>query len=268
MRDNICKACQKRKEVAKQRGSGLKTSVNNTFASASISIPDGSNCLQSILNTQREEIARALRRALDMQGQTFWQAIAKLGLIRHDPAGIATNEPTLCTPRQILLREEDIDEQIENAINILLPRSESFALEGSNWVFDHLISLDIDHGSYDPVGGSSYIPLPDYIVKKRAIINVNNKDDRCFAYSNLAQLYPQTDHVNRVSHYKRHFDDLNFENISFPIKIKDIYKFEDQNPTISVGVLQLNEDNRIVPLYTSKESKKDYITSIFYTFLK
>ena len=38
---------------------------------------------------------------------------------------------------------------------------------------------------FNQLGGSSYIELPEWIKKKRACINIENKDNRCFLYSIL-----------------------------------------------------------------------------------
>ena len=41
---------------------------------------------------------------------------------------------------------------------------------------DFVIKLDLDVATYQPVTGSSYLPLPRILAKKKAIINVKNKD--------------------------------------------------------------------------------------------
>lgn len=39
---------------------------------------------------------------------------------------------------------------------------------------------------YTPIGGSSYIPLSNFIKNKRAVINPQNKDEQCFKWVILA----------------------------------------------------------------------------------
>ena len=50
---------------------------------------------------------------------------------------------------------------------------------------------------------------------------------------------------------------LNFDGISFPMKLKDIKKFEQQNPQVSMNVLGY-EDEKIFPLRISKMAKKEH----------
>ena len=56
----------------------------------------------------------------------------------------------------------------------------NFNQSGSGWVFKKIVSLDIFTVDYVPLRGSSYIPLPSVLTKKKAIINLKNKDDQCF----------------------------------------------------------------------------------------
>ena len=57
-------------------------------------------------------------------------------------------------------------------------------------MFDYIVSFDISIVRYEPVKGSSYIPLPSFIAHKQAVINVKNLHDRkCFLYAVTLALY-------------------------------------------------------------------------------
>ena len=51
-------------------------------------------------------------------------------------------------------------------------------------------------------------------------------------------LYPVEDHKNRTSNYLMHFDKLNLKSLEFPMKVKDIPKFENLN-NLNVNVFEL-----------------------------
>lgn len=71
-----------------------------------------------------------------------------------------------------------------------------------------LIELNILE--YKPVKGSSYIPLPDNITEKKAIINHENKyDQKCFMWSILRHLHPVENHCVRLTDPKQNENDLN-----------------------------------------------------------
>ena len=50
--------------------------------------------------------------------------------------------------------------------------------------------------------GGTYIPLTDFIMRKKAILNMENKDDKCFQWCVLRYLYPIDKHATRVSNLK------------------------------------------------------------------
>ena len=54
-------------------------------------------------------------------------------------------------------------------------------------------------------------------------------------------------------------NDLNFKGINFPVKLKDITKFENQNPDLpGINVFSVNEKK----IYSLKKNEKDPIKSI------
>ena len=63
--------------------------------------------------------------------------------------------------------------------------------EGSGWVFLGVIKLVLHTTKWEPLYGSSYIPLDPYLANKKAIINMKNEDDKCFMWCVLRALYPK-----------------------------------------------------------------------------
>ena len=64
----------------------------------------------------------------------------------------------------------------------------------------------------------------------------------------------------RLTDLKKYENDLNFNGIKFPVRFKDITKFEKQNPDLPrINVFSLNENNKIYPL---RMNKKDCLKSI------
>ena len=48
-----------------------------------------------------------------------------------------------------------------------------------------ILQLILKMAKYQPLQGSGWQPLPEYLEKKKAIINIKNEDERCFGYSLL-----------------------------------------------------------------------------------
>ena len=103
-------------------------------------------------------------------------------------------------------------------------------------------------------GGSSYIDLPLEIKNKKPCVNVQNMNEECFKYSILAALHYSEiqEHHSRPSKYTKWLNELNFNGIDFPVKLKEIDKFEYQNP-YRINVLGY-ENKEIYPLRISNKT--------------
>ena len=136
---------------------------------------------------------------------------------------------------------------------------------GSGWYFKEVISFEIHTVDYKPKKGSSHIPLPDFLMRKKAIINMENKDDKCFLWCVLRDLHPVQKNASRINDLREYENDLNFKGIDFPIRVKDFQKFENQNPNIpGMNVFSINDNNKIYPLrLNQKDAKKSIDLFLF-----
>ena len=131
--------------------------------------------------------------------------------------------------------------------------------EGSGWTLVGVISLVLHVTKWEPIYGSSYIPLDPYIANKKAIINMKNEDDKCFMWCVLRALYPKNDHPERIDKdLKSKQDIINMKGICYPVSLKAIDHFEHLNPNISISVLGYNKEDRVFPLRISKYTGCDY----------
>ena len=129
--------------------------------------------------------------------------------------------------------------------------------EGSGWVFLEVENLTLHTDIWDPIKASSYIDLPKELKNKKAIVNMKNKDNnKCFLWCILRALNPKNEHPERIDEdLKNKENTLNMEGIAYPVSLKDINRFEKQNPDISISVLGYSKDEKIYPLRISKFTK-------------
>ena len=134
-------------------------------------------------------------------------------------------------------------------IKQILSNLSIYQKKDSGWYFKEVISLEIHIVEYKPMKGGSYIPLPNFIMRKKAIINMENEDNKCFLWSILRYLHPREKHSPRINDLKKYENDLNFKEINLPVKVKDITKFENQNPDLpGINIFSLNDNNKVYPL--------------------
>ena len=158
----------------------------------------------------------------------------------------------------INLEKTDVKVILFRMLREIKEKLADYLRNGSGWYFKEVISFEIHIVDYKPIKGSSYIPLPDFLMRKNAIIHIKNKDDKCFLWSVLRYLHPKQIHGERLTDLKEYENDLNFKGINFPVKVKDIQKFENQNPDIpGINVFSINDNNKIYPLrLNQKDAKK------------
>jgi len=74
-----------------------------------------------------------------------------------------------------------------------------------------------------------------------AVVNVHNSDvDCCFLWSILAHLHPAQANRHRIQNYTRYASELNLDGLTFPLAIKDIPRFECQNPDIAIHCMAVD----------------------------
>ena len=105
--------------------------------------------------------------------------------------------------------------------------------------------MDINIHQLNLTRRSSYLPLPDWLARKKAIINPKNEDQECFKWAVIAA--SRWEEINndpeRISKLKRFEKDFDWSGIGFPVSFKDITKFEFRNQ-ISINLLA-TEDKEI-----------------------
>ena len=147
--------------------------------------------------------------------------------------------------------ENDIyDEMVEEIMEEIDKTREA---EGSGWRFEKVEKLVLHTTKWDPINAGSYIELPPELKNKNAIINMKNQDEECFKWCVLRALNPKNKNPDRIDKdLKSKVDTLNMQGIRYPVNVRDIDRFEQQNPEISITVLGYNKDERVYPLKISK----------------
>ena len=132
--------------------------------------------------------------------------------------------------------------------------------------------LEININKYSPLRGCSYMKLPSFIENKKAVVNIVNQDECCFAWAVTSALYPARANVCETSLYPHYFTVLNLVGIEFPVKVSGIPKFEILNDFyINVyGLDSVFENHQVKyhvvgPLYYSKKRMSKHVNLLLTT---
>ena len=134
----------------------------------------------------------------------------------------------------------DLDEIVNEMLAHMKGQIKNPALLNSRFVFDEVLFTNVDFHQLNLMKGSSYLPLPNWLARKKAIINPKNEDQECFKWAVIAASRWEEINNNpeRISKLKRFEKDFDWSGIEFPVSIKDIKKFEFRNQ-ISINLLAI-----------------------------
>ena len=163
-----------------------------------------------------------------------------------------TEESCISTETYTAQSAFQIDEQLPLAYYHLNKNCEEVEKQGTGWNLEKIIRIELHTAIYNPLAASSYIPLPDIVKKKKAVLNIQNEDDCCFVWCILAHLHPvdRRDHPYRVTKYQQYWNELDITDLKFPTPPEQVPKFEKKN-NLRINVFTW-EDKQLAPIYVSR----------------
>ena len=166
------------------------------------------------------------------------------------------------SPIEIIVEATDLSNLFDTMTNHLLGEFERFKENGYGWIFKHVEYFDIQINPWEPLSGSSYIPLPSKLASKKAIINVKNENDNeCFKWSVTSAVFPKDKNPQRLNKQMReNSNNFDWLEIEFPVSLKDIDKFEKQNPQYKINVY--GYEGEVYNLRISEKKLEAYIINL------
>ena len=156
----------------------------------------------------------------------------------------------------VILNEHNMD-TINHLLNQFIDEVkgeiEAWSERGSGWIMDKILEAFINVAKYQPMRGGSYMPLPKKLQNKKAIINVQNRDNQCLRWALRAALFPAPRGANvaRTSSYPTE-DGLNFTGIDFPTPVRQIDRLERQNLNLAINVFGWENERVVVHRISEK----------------
>ena len=154
----------------------------------------------------------------------------------HDEEGQERVELAFNSSNTSVYQGSETDQIVDGMIDNMKFQIENPVLLNSRFVFNEFLYQDVNFYQLNLMRGSSYLPLPDWLARKKAIVNPHNDDEECFKWSVIAAENVGMKDSQCVSNLRKFKDNYDWSGLEFPVSIKDIGKFENRN-NISVNVL-------------------------------
>ena len=184
----------------------------------------------------RKELIELIKQELKTRTSARIQTTAWIRFIRDDKEGQERVELAFNSLMTSVYRGSEPDQIVDGMMANMKFQIENPVLLNSRFVFDEFLYLDVNFHQLNLTRGSSYLPLPDWLARKKAIVNAHNDDKECFKWSVIAAGNVGMKDPQRVSNLRKLTDNYDWSGLEFPVSIKDIGKFETRN-NISVNVL-------------------------------
>ena len=164
-------------------------------------------------------------------------------------------QPTFLSKNKVNLEGVDAFELFDEMVEEVMVNMANYQKEGSNLQFERVIELVIPFAKFQPLGGSSYIPLPPGLASKKAIVNMKNEDEECFKWAVTRALHPAECHQERVTdELRKQSEKLDWSGIRFPTTLQQIDIFERKNK-LNIFVFGVS-DGFVCPLRKPKRSER------------
>ena len=151
------------------------------------------------------------------------QTTAWIRFIHDDEEGQERVELAFNSLMTSVYRGSETDQIVDRMTANMKLQKENPALLNSRFVFDEFLYLDVNFRQLNLTRGSSYLPLPDWLARKKAIVNPHNNDEECFKWSVIAaEKVGGMKDPQRVSNLRKFKDNYNWSGLEFPVSIKDI----------------------------------------------
>ena len=157
---------------------------------------------------------------------------------------------------EIIIKESDIDDAFKPIYTTIITNTQKPLGKSSGWSIDSVIDHTISISKYNPLARRSYIKLPKELDHPRkGLINVQNTNDiECFKWCLVNYLNHAGFNPAKITKTDKDFvEKIDFKDIKFPVKTRDVHKFEKKN---SVGICVFGYGNKVK--YTIYVSKKCY----------
>ena len=184
----------------------------------------------------RKELIGLIKRELKTRTSARIQMTTWIRFIRDDEEGQERVELAFNSLMTSVYRGSELDQLVGRMVDNMKFQIENPALLNSRFVFDAVLYLDVNFHQLNLMRGSSYLPLPDWLARKGAIVNPHNDDEECFKWSVIAVENVGMKNPQRVSNLRKFTDNYDWSGLEFPVSIKGIRKFETRN-NVSVNVL-------------------------------
>ena len=168
----ICNHQKKRLENPVGRG---KRAVLQNHAMVETFTPTHTHDILASLKELEPEIIHYLKQQLETPIKWYINMLCNFKKIKTDVEENTSedkNDIYQASKTYTCTQPNEIDESIPEVFQTISEKFQEFQREGSGWIFDHVVHIEVHTATYDPLVGTSYLDLPPAITRTKCIVNI------------------------------------------------------------------------------------------------
>ncbi len=160
----------------------------------------------------------------------------------------------------------EIEDCVQKQMKELEYRNANFMRAQSGLALKAIKSATICVSKHQPLVGRAFKDLPRILKENRSIINVQNKDNRCFGYAILSALHPVERNHFRPQNYDPFFEVHGLHSINYPVSLEDVPALEERLQ-LAINIFSFFDDEGMgkYPLYVSRRDDATTIDLLYWS---
>ena len=142
--------------------------------------------VDTFFNRIRKGLIELIKRELKTRTSARIQTTVWIRFVRDDEEGPERVELAFNSLMTSVYQGSEPDQTVDRMVDNMKFQIENPALLNSRFVFDEVLYLDVNFHQLNLMRDSSYLPLPDWLVRKGVIVNPHNDNEECFKWSVIA----------------------------------------------------------------------------------
>ena len=213
--------------------------------------------LMHFLKDMMDWLRPTVHAALDkMKGLSFWISF-QLRYTDHAREVKDMKPQYLHTGKRRFMNHEELLENLDAMLGTILLHNAHFVRQSSGLVLADVVSFRFKVCEFLPLVWRAYKELLTFLAKKKAIVNIQNTDNRCFGYAMASARAPplvHVEHAYRPGNYNHLFTEYGLDQLNYPVEHADFPAIEDKlGVGINVFSLFDDEGKGRYPLYATKK---------------
>ncbi|GBN22535.1 hypothetical protein AVEN_268168-1, partial [Araneus ventricosus] len=200
------------------------------------------------------QLKEKIEEEIEEKGAVKWYGVVKAVFKRErEDGGEERVTPYFRSNVQIELVGDTIGDHVPVSFSKILEAVDEFIRRGSGWILDKIVHFELC-----VLRASSYIILPKKLADKKAVLNIQNEDQKCLVWCLIAHKLNILAHDSyRVSHYTPNEQEIKLNGVECPVTLNKIPIIERLN-NLRINVFGY-EENEVFPLYVSKRVDEECV---------